>query len=272
MSTIARWANSYPAAYGLLSVSVFFLIFLALGANSQTAAGQGTMGKSIAAYASDLPVQTCLAIGSFLLILAARWSRRSRLTTPIRASGLVWTLPTVALTTFILAVAFGGGSASGSLSGSVVWKALLLFLLVGVFEEFLFRGLLMEGLFRRFGPTIALFGSAVIFGSMHFVNFFEGQPLAGTAVQVVHATASGILYGAIVLRTGSIWPAVALHAGWDTSLAFSAEMIASPSSNTAEAEQNYFVTTAFIMFDGVVGLLAFNAWRRSSASDEVSRR
>jgi len=80
----------------------------------------------------------------------------------------------------------------------------LLFLTVlpGIFEEITFRGLLLHGLRRRLHPALLAVVVGVIFGIFH-VALFRFVP---TAVL-------GIMFAAVTLLTGSIFPAMLWHAG-----------------------------------------------------------
>lgn len=268
----ARWADTHPAKVALVSVAVFAGYFVFVGLTSGTSLGHGQMQKDLAHYAASLWPQAALAFTALGIVFLAGWMRPARITTSVQLSGLIWLAPTLCLLAILLAFAFTSGNGSFVLDPETAWKACLLFLLVGVFEEILFRGILMHGLTQRFGPVIALFASSGIFGTMHFVNWIEGQPLDGTAQQVLHASASGLLYGAIVLRTGSIWPAVFLHAIWDASIAFSAEMMAALPKGPPE-DTSLIASGFFVLFDAVVGLLVLRSYlRQQPRINEGARR
>lgn len=77
--------------------------------------------------------------------------------------------------------------------------------LVGVaplMEELLFRGHMAFGLQRRYGTTVALLISSILFGVAHM------DPTAAA-----YASVAGLLLGQLALSTTSVWPGVALHAG-----------------------------------------------------------
>ncbi|WP_329086308.1 MULTISPECIES: CPBP family intramembrane glutamic endopeptidase [unclassified Streptosporangium] len=67
-------------------------------------------------------------------------------------------------------------------------------------EEFLFRGVVTNALLR-YGPVVGVLSSSVVFALFHGIN------LAMTTALVV-----GIIAAEVMRRSGSIWPAVALHA------------------------------------------------------------
>jgi membrane protease YdiL (CAAX protease family) len=69
-----------------------------------------------------------------------------------------------------------------------------------VCEELLFRGLLLAGLRRSLGDAGAVLASAFCFAALHLS---PERFLAQFAV--------GILLGMLVVRSGSLWPAVVLH-------------------------------------------------------------
>jgi uncharacterized protein len=97
----------------------------------------------------------------------------------------------------------------GSPSSTVM--AIVLALLVGFVEEGLFRGLMACILLPK-GILIYVILSSILFASIHITNLFSGFPLPYVTGQIILAFGSGILFAAIRLRTGSIWPTILLHA------------------------------------------------------------
>jgi CAAX protease family protein len=85
----------------------------------------------------------------------------------------------------------------------------LLFLLVGFFEEFLFRGYTQFTLNRGIGfwPAAVVLSSA--FGLIHLRNGGESWPGALAAASI------GFFFCFTLRRTGSLWFAVGFHAAWD---------------------------------------------------------
>lgn len=76
----------------------------------------------------------------------------------------------------------------------------------GACEEILFRGFVVWYFAAWTGPILALAISSVIFG---FGHIYQG------VAQVPKTGALGAVLGAIVLVTGSLWPAIILHAAID---------------------------------------------------------
>jgi membrane protease YdiL (CAAX protease family) len=71
-------------------------------------------------------------------------------------------------------------------------------------EELFYRGFLLRGLERRFGPTPALWISSIVFAAIHF------QPLQFPALLIF-----GLLAGWLALRTGRLGPSWAAHVGFN---------------------------------------------------------
>lgn len=69
-----------------------------------------------------------------------------------------------------------------------------------VCEEIIFRGVILEGLAKKYDPMKAIIFSALIFGLIHL------QPL-----QVIGAFFAGLILGWIYLKTQSLWIVIALH-------------------------------------------------------------
>jgi uncharacterized protein len=99
-------------------------------------------------------------------------------------------------------------------SGSLLVTAVMLSLLVGFAEEGMFRGLIVRSLLPR-GIWPSVLFSALFFACAHLTNLIGGFSWGYVSVQVLLAFGMGILFAAIRLRTGSIWPGLLLHAGHD---------------------------------------------------------
>ena len=85
----------------------------------------------------------------------------------------------------------------------------LMFLLVGLFEEFLLRGYLQFTLARGTGFWPAAVVLSVVFGLGHLRN--EGEHWSG----ILAAMFIGLFFCLTLRRTGNLWFAVGFHAAWD---------------------------------------------------------
>lgn len=93
--------------------------------------------------------------------------------------------------------------------------------MVGVAEEFLFRGVIAETLLEHFGTSRAgvwkaCLLSGVLFGAAHLTNLLGSAPF-GVLMQCLFAASLGSLFAAIYFRTGNIWVTVFLHGMMDIS-------------------------------------------------------
>lgn len=87
--------------------------------------------------------------------------------------------------------------------------------LAPVFEELLFRGFVLPVLARRGPMILALAVSALLFGAIHLQP--SGLPTLGTL---------GLVLGLAVRHTGSLWPAILVHACWNGAIFLLMRMLA----------------------------------------------
>jgi membrane protease YdiL (CAAX protease family) len=88
------------------------------------------------------------------------------------------------------------------------------FVMVGLFEEFLYRGyaLYTLGIGLGFWPASILLSA--LFAGLHLMN--AGESIIGALDVMIYS-----LFACLTLRrTGTLWFAVGLHAAWDFSLTF----------------------------------------------------
>jgi membrane protease YdiL (CAAX protease family) len=92
---------------------------------------------------------------------------------------------------------YGTGASSGMMAA--VAATIFMSLLTPLGEEFLFRGVIASALLRH-GPLVGVAGSAIVFAVFHGFNMVFPAALV-----------TGLAAGEIFRRSGSIWPAVAVH-------------------------------------------------------------
>ena len=116
--------------------------------------------------------------------------------------------------------------------------------LIGVAEEFLCRGWLLNEFLERYGDTkkgvwFSIIISGIIFGLIHLGNIGGmGQSVANTITQALSAAATGIMFGLIYYKTKNIWTVVAIHGLWDFSI-FLGELL--PTASMAETITSYSI-------------------------------
>jgi membrane protease YdiL (CAAX protease family) len=90
---------------------------------------------------------------------------------------------------------------------AILWLAF--FIVVGLFEEFTFRGYPQFALTQGIGFWLAAIVTSVVFGAVHLAN--PGETWSGIAGVVL----TGLLWCFTLRRTGSLWFAVGMHAAFD---------------------------------------------------------
>jgi membrane protease YdiL (CAAX protease family) len=84
------------------------------------------------------------------------------------------------------------------------------FILTGVLEEVLFRGIVFRILDQWLGSWFALAISAVIFGFLHLLN--PGATVLNAAAISIEG---GVLLAAAFMLTGRLWLCIGLHIAWN---------------------------------------------------------
>lgn len=85
-------------------------------------------------------------------------------------------------------------------AGWLVLGLILMAVLPAIFEELIFRGVLLNGLRRGLGDITALFISALMFALMH-----------GSIQQLLYPFALGLVLGWLAMRTGSTFTSMLVH-------------------------------------------------------------
>ena len=75
-------------------------------------------------------------------------------------------------------------------------------LITPISEEILFRGYVLRGLLNQIGSGPAVVSTALVFSALHFD--------AGTMIPIFF---TGLALGWLSVKTGSLWPCIAAHAG-----------------------------------------------------------
>jgi CAAX protease family protein len=133
---------------------------------------------------------------------------------PQLLTGIGWGAAAVALT-FALVAMVGGASVSGwALHGSalarsiVAWSATMLVL--GLYEEYLFRGYVLVALARGVGFWPAAVVLSVGFGALHYYT----KPMENVA-DALAVGLIGLFLCLTIRRTGTLWLAIGFHAAFD---------------------------------------------------------
>lgn len=92
------------------------------------------------------------------------------------------------------------------------------FLVVGVAEEFVFRGYFFNVLLKKFSLTQANTIQALAFASLHIPRYLTTIPAMSPAAWVgnlITVAALGALFGWLYAKSRSLWPGIIIHMTWD---------------------------------------------------------
>ncbi len=84
----------------------------------------------------------------------------------------------------------------------------------GLFEEIMFRGIILTVLLAQYSEKKSVWISAVFFGVVHYANLldeFNYEHLIFTTAQVIWAIGMGLFWGYLVIKTNSLIPSIILH-------------------------------------------------------------
>ena len=220
------WLVADVAAGGLLAIAGIGLGFLTL----VLLIGENRSDSALVINVSFAFVAASLLLSSWLFGPAKHGvsivSLGLRIPTPPGAS--VWLLPIlvwVAVLTFnglygVVVTEMGWDSLEPPDlpfdtygAGSLVITGLLVIVLGPFAEEVFFRGFVMAGLARRWGPVVGIVASSLLFSLAH-----------GSVALIVPIFVAGSLLGWLYLRTGSLWGSIMVHMA-QNAVAFTATIV-----------------------------------------------
>lgn len=192
------FAVRHPVLFSILAILVYdfgMQAFFALVGDLHLSA----MGKT-------LTVQGVFCVFIAALIASWRWWRDAGFSRPVKGRAIIAYAPWLLLLILMLADVKTSGSSLGGIAGFAVFA-----LMIGFAEESLCRGISLRALLPK-GQIRAALLSSLIFGAAHLLNMLYGHDPAATAVQAVYSTFIGIGFAGPRLYSGTIWPAVVIHA------------------------------------------------------------
>lgn len=161
---------------------------------------------------------------------------------------LGWSMILMPLATFILNII--GGNQIGN-----VFTALILALSPGLSEEVIFRiipvSIAMRSETREKIIPVTIVLTSVIFGFIHSVNILAGANPFLTVLQILYATAIGLICVGIYMRTGNIWVTIVLHTFADFMDFLSVDLQGTEGAVTAAPDLGsviYLLFCAFVFF------------------------
>ena len=163
-------------------------------------------------FAIALPI-LIMGLITFGFIASLGWQKEIFGRQPTTRRWWMWIAVVIVLVPNILRLAATNWSAY---SVAAVLSLLFAGLCIGFAEELITRGVAVN-LLRRggHGERVVFVLSSVIFGILHGINLVTGQPLLTVGVTVLYAMGFGAMMYLSMRATGSIVPAMLLHASTD---------------------------------------------------------
>jgi membrane protease YdiL (CAAX protease family) len=144
-------------------------------------------------------------------------------------------------------------------------------LIVGISEELAFRGIFFSGARSAMRPWPAIAITSFVFGAVHVLNGITTGDWAASTTQAIAAAMSGVLFIAILIRTGSIIPGMIVHWLWDFGVFSISTRAGRPVAPTEPLEPTMTMALMPILF--VLPNFLFGLWLLrgigSKSSDEL---
>ena len=204
-------------------ISYFLLIFYVsifeeiLGAGLDKMISRVIPGYAVEAIAMGKAAEICNGVGVAVSVLIAAWLFKLWFKPDFNGclqkdglkEGLLMLLP-------FLVIHYVGSIVSWITIGT---GGLLIPLLrataPGFGEEMTFRGLGVANYMRKIKSKdkikIIFWLSSIVFGLIHLTNILAGGDPMSVVIQSIYAIGVGMLFGAVYLRTGNLWPTILGH-------------------------------------------------------------
>ncbi|MCR5544275.1 MAG: CPBP family intramembrane metalloprotease [Eubacterium sp.] len=128
----------------------------------------------------------------------------------------------------------------------------------GFSEEVGFRGVGIANYMRKAESgkdVMKIFWiSSIFFGLFHSFNIIAGADIVSSIVQSVSAIGMGMLFGAIYLRTGNMWPTIIAHWAIDSAEMCRADLNESGAKVMEILTGDYFIIASSIV-GGIIGFI-----------------
>jgi membrane protease YdiL (CAAX protease family) len=195
---MTRFASRHPLVFSILAVLVALVVIKLLDA--------GLADLELSALGIRLTIEAAFCGYVIFLLGSLWWWREAGFKQSVTWRRLLAYLPLLLVP--VLVAASSGFQAAPA--NQVIGFAILT-LMVGFAEESLLRGVVLRALVPG-GVLRAVLLSSLFFGLGHLVNIWQGASPFTTIVQVLYSFFLGIGFAGARLYTGTIWPAIVVHA------------------------------------------------------------
>ena len=160
-----------------------------------------------------------LLFGSALMLVVLLW-QKSGLFKGLKKWYCLLPCLLVAVNNFPFSAYFTGKSAFGDVDVGDVLLFACYCTLIGLFEEFSFRGVVFPLIADRFsrdkkGIVKTFFISSVLFGVVHLFNLFAGAGVGATLMQVGYSTLIGGMCAFTLMKCQNLLPCAFIHSVFD---------------------------------------------------------
>jgi membrane protease YdiL (CAAX protease family) len=187
LELIAPWLLPIAIATGLYSIFYTWLFLRVFDRRPLTDLGVRLTRGSLADFARGC----ALAFVILTIVFVFSWA-----TGAIRVEGFARPAP------------------EGTPVAAYLLGAIVAFLCVGVYEELMFRGYVLQALEERGSKVAAVIVSSLLFAILHFAN--PGADPTG----LINTALIGALLAAVYLRTRSLWMPIGFHFAWNFLLGY----------------------------------------------------
>lgn len=255
MNSRQTFLRKYPLLTAFCALAIAFIILLTIPTD-------GTISQNLR---QEIP----LALLTVLLLFAIGGTslikfKRSGLGFTFKKS-IIYLIPGVVVSISTVVGALSSQDAMQPNWVSLLLQAVIFYLLLGIFEEGLFRGVILHALLARMGRTrqgvigaVAIGGA--IFGFVHILLswFLTGVDLSAwgvlqALVKTLSAGMAGFFFGAVYLKTRNIWGITLVHGLSDFQLMvgslifFGTNSVSYVSADPKQAMSSLIINTIFII-------------------------
>lgn len=235
----------------ILYTFLMIIVFLGITELGIWGYGSNTLIDAISKYPQGSLVLNEAVLASLVLIVMLLFKNSYVFTQPREkfSKGLFYGLYFIIGST--LFTLLYSGLAAFKFNGYTLLNLFVGCFLIGVAEEFLCRGWLLNEFLERYGDSkkgvwYSIIISGIIFGLIHLGNIYTmGQDIPTTISQALSAAGTGVFFGLIYYKTKNIWSVIFLHGFWDFSLFLSK---ISPVQSTIEMVSSFSIVSLIFVF------------------------
>ena len=235
------FSSKHPVIFGIILIVAAFVVTGVLTALT-TAVGFSTEGGTVIGR---------IVVAAVLILLfhaCFHWDKSF--------SGIALAWPVLIVVAWNIVYHLMEGA--GFVAASAIPGAILAGLAPGLFEEVIFRGIIIDRL-RASGKGVwySLIVSALLFALVHLTNIV-GMSLANVLVQVAYSLVIGLFLGAVYLASDDIAAVILAHASTDIS-----NQIFATSPNVSSA----VMVVVFLIVLAVLAVYALMLARKTAAEE-----